>query len=198
MAESGSISVGTLSPVWTAGIQWPWVVVMALFIGGNFLLVSDQPYLGTGLLLGGLALAGFGLRAVVSGAPDALADGTRQLRRAVADAGDTAETSVYAVTARDGSILGTDVAKRYDVTAVSVGETGVTIHDDARVNLLNTNWSLGTSPETLSYAELDGVEYVEGTLRLRLADDTDRSFPADERPDDLLAAIERRLSPDEP
>ena len=194
MAESGPIEINTFSPVWTAGWQWPWVVVMALIVAGNFLFVSDQIYLGTGLLIGGLALTGLGVRAVVNGAADALADGTNKVCRAAAgiDSG-VDEASVYAVTAAKGSVLGLDVAKRYQATVLTVGEDAVTVYDDAMVNLFNTKWSLATDSEEIPYERIDGIAYADGSVQLRLPDG-ERSYPADERPADLLAAIEQRLS----
>jgi len=194
MAESGPIEINTFSPVWTAGWQWPWVVVMALIVAGNFLFVSDQIYLGTGLLIGGLALTGLGVRAVVNGAADALADGTNKLCRAAAGIdSEVDEASVYAVTAAKGSVLGLDVAKRYQATVLTVGEDAVTVYDDAMVNLFNTKWSLATDSEEIPYERIDGIAYADGSVQLRLPDG-ERSYPADERPADLLAAIEQRLS----
>ena len=197
MAESGSIDINTFSPVWTAGWQWPWVVVMALIVAGNFLFVRDQPYLGTGLLIGGLALTGLGVRAVVNGAADALADGTNKVCRAAAGIdSEVDEASVYAVTAAKGSVLGLDVAKRYQATVLTVGEDAVTVYDDAMVNLFNTKWSLATDSEEIPYERIDGIAYADGSVQFRLPDG-ERSYPADERPADLLAAIEQRLSADE-
>lgn len=194
MAESGPIEINTFSPVWTAGWQWPWVVVMALIVAGNFLFVSDQIYLGTGLLIGGLALTGLGVRAVVNGAADALADGTNKLCRAAAGIdSEVDEASVYAVTAAKGSVLGLDVAKRYRATVLTVGEDAVTVYDDAMVNLFNTKWSLATDSEEIPYERIDGIAYADGSVQLCLPDG-ERSYPADERPADLIAAIEQRLS----
>jgi hypothetical protein len=193
MAESGPIEINTFSPVWTAGWQWPWVVVMALIVAGNFLFVSDQIYLGTGLLIGGLALTGLGVRAVVNGAADALADGTNKLCRAAAGIDSEAdEASVYAVTAAKGSVLGLDVAKRYQATVLTVGEDAVTVYDDAMVNLFNTKWSLATDSEEILYEQIDGIAYADGSVQLHLTDG-ERSYPADERPADLIAAIDQRL-----
>jgi hypothetical protein len=194
MAESGPIEINTFSPVWTAGWQWPWVVVMALIVAGNFLFVSDQVYLGTGLLIGGLVLTGLGVRAVVNGAADALTDGTNKLCRAAAEiAGEVDEASVYAVTAAKGSVLGLDVAKRHQATVLAVGEDAVTVYDEAVVNLFNTKWSLATDSEEILYEQIDGIAYADGSVQLHLTDG-ERSYPADERPADLMAAIERCLS----
>lgn len=62
--ENGSLDTDTLSPVWSAGWQWPWVVTLTVMLGGNFLLAPEQVYVGSFLLVGGLSLAVAGVRAV--------------------------------------------------------------------------------------------------------------------------------------
>lgn len=196
MADKGTIDVATFTPVWTAGWQWPWAVLLALLLGGNFLLAADRVYLGAAILIGGPALALAGVRAVKRGAADALADAEAQIRRA-AVAGLAVNpdlTPVYTVTAAGDSVVGIDAAKRYDVTVVTVGESALTIHPDAEANLLNTSWTLGADTEEIPYDRISDVDYTDGTVHIRRTDGDDRSYPADRRPDELLSAIGRRQS----
>ena len=196
MAEKGTIDVGTFTPVWTAGWQWPWAVVLALLLGGNFVLAADRIYLGTAILIGGPALALAGVRKVKRGAEGALADAEADIRSAAAAALDVDpdQTPVYTVTAAGDSVIGLDAAKQYGVTVVTIGESALTIHPDAEANLLNTSWTLDTDTEAIPYDQIAEVDYSDGAVRVRLLEGDDRSYPADERPTDLLAAIERRRS----
>jgi hypothetical protein len=194
MAEKGPIDVGTFTPVWTAGWQWPWAVVLALLLGGNFVLAADRIYLGAAILIGGPALALAGVRAVKRGAADALAAADADIRSAAAAAldSDPDRTPTYTMTAAGDSVIGIDASKQYRVTVVTVGESALTIRPDADANLLNTSWTLGTDTEDVPYDRIAEIDYADGAVRIRLAEGEDRSYPADDRPTDLLAAIEQR------
>ncbi|MFC6784460.1 hypothetical protein ACFQFH_02760 [Halobaculum halobium] len=196
MAEKGPIDVGTFTPVWTAGWQWPWAVVLALLLGGNFVLAADRIYLGAAILIGGPALAVAGVRAVKRGAAEALADAEADIKRAAVAALDTDpdRTPTYTMTAAGDSVIGIDESKQYRVTVVAVGESALTIRPDAEANLLNTSWTLGADTEELPYDRIVGVDYTDGAVHVRLTDGDNLSYPADRRPDDLLSVIERRRS----
>ncbi|QZX99072.1 hypothetical protein [Halobaculum rubrum] len=196
MADKGTIDVGTFTPVWTAGWQWPWALLLALLLGGNFVLAADRVYLGAAILIGGPALVIAGVRAVKRGAADALADAEAQIRRATVASLDIDpdRTPVYTVTAAGGSVVGIDAAKRYDVTVVTVGESALTVHSDVEANLLNTSWTLGADTEEIPYDRIRDVDYVDGVVNVRCTDGDDRSYPADRRPDELLSSIGRRQS----
>ncbi|MFC7095722.1 hypothetical protein [Halobaculum marinum] len=194
MAEKGPIDVGTFTPVWTAGWQWPWAVVLALLLGGNFVLAGDRIYLGAAILIGGPALAFAGVRAVKRGAAAALADAEEDIKRAAVAALDsgTDRAQTYTMTAAGDSVIGIDAAKQYQVTVVTVGESALTIRPDATANLLNTSWRLGSDTETIPYDQIAEIDYADGAVRVRLGEGETRSYPADDRPVDLLAAIEQQ------
>jgi hypothetical protein len=194
VSEGGSFDVGTVTRVWSVGLQWPWAVLLVVMLGGNFLFAADQTVLGVAVLVGGLGASVAGVRAVSRHSADALADGTRNVRRAVGAAlGEDDASTVYSLAVGSGSVYGLDCSKRYDLTVVTLGETALTIHHDAAVNLLNTTWTVGDRTEQIPYEDIGSLTDEDGTLRLELVDGETKSLPADNRPDELLAALGSRL-----
>jgi hypothetical protein len=190
MTAEGSLDVDTVSPVWTAGWQWPWAVLLALMLGGNFLLAADSPLLGGAVLVGGPLLAVAGVRAVSAESGALRRAGTAEIRAAAADAHDpgTADPSVYTLSGGTGSVLGLDAAKRYETAVLFVGRASVSVVD-GEVNLLGTAWQLDEDAESLACDRIDHVEYTDGALALSLADGSSRTYPSDDRPAEALAAI---------
>jgi hypothetical protein len=163
-------------------------------LGGNFLFAADQTVLGIAVLVAGLGIAVAGVRAVNRHSADALADGTRNVRRAVAAELDRDDASTsYSLAVGSGSVYGLRCSKRYDLTVVTLGETALTIHHDAAVNLLNTTWTVGDQTEQIPYERVKSVTEEDGTLRMELVDGETKSLPTDDRPDELLAALSSRL-----
>lgn len=190
MPANGSLDVDTFTPVWTAGWQWPWAVVLALMLGGNFLLAADRPLLGTAVLIGGPALAVAGVRAVGAESAAVRRVAIEEIRAtAVETVGvDPDDTSVYTLSGGSGSVVGLDAAKRYETTVLFVGESSVSVHE-GEVNLLGSSWRLDDDAETLACDLIDEVEYGDGAVALSLDDGTRRTYPSDSRPTDALAAL---------
>lgn len=194
MSEEGAFDVETVTRVWSVGLQWPWAVLLVVMLGGNFLFAADQTVLGIAVLVAGLGIAVAGVRAVNRHSADALADGTRNVRRAVAAELDRDDASTsYSLAVGSGSVYGLRCSKRYDLTVVTLGETALTIHHDAAVNLLNTTWTVGDQTEQIPYERVKSVTEEDGTLRMELVDGETKSLPTDDRPDELLAALSSRL-----
>mgnify|MGYP006268994719 FL=1 len=191
MTAQGSLDVDTFSPVWTAGWQWPWAVVLALMLGGNFLLAADRPLLGSAVLVGGPVLAAAGVRAVSAESGTLRRVGTDEIRAAAvdADAVDSTDRSVHTLSGGTGSVLGLDAAKRYETTVLFVGRASVSVLD-GEVNLLGTSWELDEDAESLPCDRIDDVAYADGAVVVSLADGTSREYPSDDRPTEALAAIE--------
>lgn len=190
MTAEGSLDVDTFTPVWTAGWQWPWAVVLALMLGGNFLLAADRPLFGTAVLVGGPLLAGAGVRAVSAESATLRRVGTDQIRAAAADAlGDEADdASLFTLSGGTGSVVGLDAAKRYETTVLVVGSEGVSLHD-GEVNLLGTSWHLDETVESFACDRLDGVACGDGTVEFSLTDGTSLTYASDDRPTDALTAL---------
>jgi hypothetical protein len=194
VSEEGAFDVETVTRVWSVGLQWPWAVLLVVMLGGNFLFAADQTVLGIAVLVAGLGIAVAGVRAVNRHSADALADGTRNVRRAVAAELDRDDASTsYSLAVGSGSVYGLRCSKRYDLTVVTLGETALTIHHDAAVNLLNTTWTVGDQTEQIPYERVKSVTEEDGTLRMELVDGETKSLPTDDRPDELLAALSSRL-----
>ena len=194
MSEEGTIDVGTVTRVWSVGWQWPWVVTLAVMLAGNFLFAADRTVLGIGVLVAGLGIAVAGVRAVNQHSGDAFADGTRSVRRAVADELDLDDTStVHPLAVGSDSVVGFDRSKRYDLAVVTLGETALTVHHDGSMNLLSRTWTVGDQTERIPYEDVRSVTEEDGTLRMELVDGGTKSLPTDSRPDDLLTALGRRL-----
>lgn len=194
MSEEGSIDVEPVSPVWSLGWQWPWAVLLAAMIGGNFLFAADRVILGTAALVGGPGITGAGVRAVNRHSADALAEGARSVRHAVAAGFDRDEaSSVYSLAVGADSMYGLEYSKRYDLTVVTLGETALTIHHDVTVNLLDTNWRIGDRTEQIPYEHVRTVTAGDGALRMELVDGETKSLPTADRPVELSTALERRL-----
>jgi hypothetical protein len=192
MAEEGSLDVGVFGPVWTAGWQWPWAVVLALMLGLNFLLAADRLWLGGALLLGGPALAAAGVRAVNRRWGDALETGTVHTRRAAA-ADAAGDATVYSLRAGTGSVPGLDPSKRYELTTLTVGERTLRVHEGASVDLFTTRWTGGDGATEYPYDRLAAVDHENGGFRIDLVDGSSLSYPADRVPRDLLADVEARI-----
>ncbi|MFC5369185.1 hypothetical protein [Salinirubrum litoreum] len=190
MAADGSLDVDTFTPVWTAGWQWPWAVVLALMLGGNFLLAADRPLLGTAVLFGGPALAVAGVRAVSAESAAVRRAAVEKIRATAAETVgvDPDDPSVYTLSGGRGSVVGLDAAKRYETTVLFVGESSVSVHD-GEVNLLATSWRLADDAETLACDRIDEVTYSDGAVVVSLDDGTRRTYPSDSRPTDALAAL---------
>jgi len=194
VSEEGSFDVETVARVWSVGLQWPWAVLLVVMLGGNFLFAADQTVLGIAVLVAGLGTAVAGVRTVNRHSADALADGTRNVRRAVAAELDRDDASTsYSLVVGSGSVYGLHCSKRYDLTVVTLGETALTVHHDAAVNLLNTTWTVGDQTEQIPYERIKSVTEEDGTLRMELVDGETKSLPTDERPGELLASLSNRL-----
>lgn len=194
MTEEGSIDVETVSPVWSLGWQWPWGILLAAMLGGNFLFAADQLLLGTAALVGGPGVTAAGVRAVNRQSADALADGARSVRRAVAAQLEQEDRStVHSLAVGADSAYGLDHSKRYDLTVVTLGETGLTIHHDATVDLLDTTWTVAEQAERIPYEQVTAVSAEDRALRLELVDGETKSLASGRRPVELSAALERRL-----
>lgn len=194
MSEEGSFDVETVTRVWSVGWQWPWVVLLAVMIGVNFLVAADRLVLGLAALAGGPGIAIAGVRAVNRHSADALADGARSVRHAVAaELGRDDLSAVHSLAVGADSAYGLDSSKRYDLTVVTLGETALTIHHDVTVNLLDTTWSVGDQTERIPYEHVRSVTARDGTFRLELVDGETKSLPTDDRPVELSTALERRL-----
>jgi len=192
--SEGTIEVGTVTRVWSVGWQWPWAVVLAVMLGGNFLFSADRTVLGIAVLLVGLGVTLAGVRAVNRHGGDAFADGTRSVRRAVADELGLDDTStVHPLAVGSDSVVGFDRSKRYDLAVVTLGETALTVHHDGSLNLLSRTWTVGDRTERIPYEAVSSVTEGDGTLRIELVDGETKSLPVERRPDDLLTALDRRL-----
>jgi hypothetical protein len=192
--EEGSIDVAAFTPVWSLGWQWPWAVLLAAMIGANFLLAADRLVLGTAVLIVGPGVAVAGVRAVNRHSADALADGSKRARRAVAAELDRDDASTsYSLAEGSDSAYGLDCSKQYDLTVVTLGETELTIHHDITVNLLDTTWTVGDRTEQIPYDHVESVSHQDGILRMELADEEPKSLTTEDRPVELLAAFERQL-----
>lgn len=194
--EDGSLDTDTLSPVWSAGWQWPWVVTLTVVLGGNFLLAAEQVYVGSFLLVGGLSLAVAGVRAVETESETVHTTGVGEIRRAAAErfGTDVDDTTAHTLTSGEESVVGIDRAKRRETTVLFAGAESVSVHAGAEVNLLATKWRLGDQWETFSAEQISDVEYSDGAVVVSLTDGTDRTYPSDRRPADALAAIETHCS----
>ncbi|MFD1568480.1 hypothetical protein [Halolamina litorea] len=194
MSEEGTIDVGTVTRVWSVGWQWPWVVTLAVMLGGNFLFAADRTVLGIGVLVAGLGIAVAGVRAVNRHSGDAFDDGTRSVRRAVAGELGLDDTStIHSLAVGSDSVVGFDCPKSYDLAVVTLGESALTVHHDGSMDLLNRSWTVGDQTERIPYKDVRSVTEEDGTLRMELVDGGTKSLPAGSRPDDLLAALGRRL-----
>ena len=192
MAEEGSLDVGVFGPVWTAGWQWPWAVVLALMLGLNFLLAADRIWLGGAILLGGPALAAAGVRAVNRRAADALETGAARARRAAA-ADAPGDATVHSLRAGTGSVPGLDPSKRYELTNLTVGERALRVHEGAEVDLFTTSWTVADGATEFPYDRLAAVTHEDGELRIDLVDGSSRTYPADRVPRDLLTDVTERI-----
>ena len=193
MAADGSLEVDAFGPVWTAGWQWPWAVVLALMLGGNFLLAADSPLLGAGVLLGGPLLAAAGVRAVTAESATLRRTATAELCVAAAEAAgvDADGRSVYTLSGGNGSVVGLDAAKRYETTVLVLRAESVSVRV-GEVNLLDGSWRLDENAESLAYGRIEGLEYAGGAVVVSLADGGRRTYPSDDRPTAALAALDDR------
>ena len=190
MTAEGSLDIDTLTPVWTAGWQWPWAVVLALVLGGNFLLAADRPLLGTAVLVGGPLLAGAGVRAVSAESATLRRAGTEQIRAAAVEIlGDEARgAALFTLSGGTGSVVGLDAAKRYETTVLAVGSESISLHD-GEVNLLGTSWRLDETTASVSCDRLDAVAYTDGAVEFALTDGTSLTYASDDRPTAALTAL---------
>ncbi len=194
VSEEGTIDVGARTRVWSVGWQWPWAVILAAMLGGNFLFAADRTVLGIGVLVAGLGIVVAGVRAVNRHSGDAFADGMRSVRRAVADELDLDDPStIHPLAVGSDSVVGFDRSKRYDLAVVTLGESALTVHHDGSMDMLSRTWTVGEQTERIPYEDVRSVTEGDGTLRLELVDGEVKSIPVDSRPDDLLAALGRRL-----
>ena len=187
MAADGSLEVDAFGPVWTAGWQWPWAVVLALMLGGNFLLAADSPLLGVGVLLGGPLLAAAGVRAVAAESATLRRTATAELCEAAG--ADADGRSVYTLSGGNGSVVGLDAAKRYETTVLVLRAESVSVRV-GEVNLLDGSWRLDENAESLAYGRVESLEYADGAVVVSLTDGDRRTYPSDDRPTAALAALD--------
>lgn len=193
VTEEGSFEVETVSPVWSLGWQWPWGILLAGMIGGNFLFAADQAVIGMAALVGGPGITVAGVRAVNRHSGAALAEGARRVRRAVATELDQDVSAVYSLAEGVDSAYGLERSKRYDLTVLTLGETALTIHHDVMVDLLDTSWLVGDRTEQVPYERLSSVTGDSGTLQMELVDGETISVPTERRPVELTTALDSRL-----
>jgi hypothetical protein len=196
MAEDGSLGVDVFTPVWTAGWQWPWVVLLALMIGLNFVLAAERVWIGVAVLVGGPILAVAGVRSVNRRAGEVVETGTALVERAAAESSgfEGENIAVYSLRSGIGSVVGIEQPKRYELTTVVVGETAVVVHEDVTVNVLDDSWEVGDQTAVFPYGHLSDLGYDDEEFRIDSAEGGSRSYPADRVPSEVVADIKARMS----
>lgn len=190
MTAAGSLDVDTLTPVWTAGWQWPWAVVLTLMLGTNFLFAADQPIVGVAVLLSGGAVTVAGVRAVGAESTALHRAGVDKIHAAAERRhGDVRNVRTVTLSGGTESVVGLDAAKRYETTVLVVDDASVAVYG-GHVNLIGTAWHLDDHVESLACAQIETIAYDDATVGVSLTDGTSRTYPSDDRPTALLVALE--------